>query len=113
MKFKAKDSGKVRIIELTGRIVLGDGDRELVSAVQAALNEGCRNIVRDLSGVPYMDSSGLGHSAICKKRSVEKEAGIAVVIPRSSGIPVPVQFCLRLTYEAFDTVIDAVGSFAK
>jgi anti-sigma B factor antagonist len=50
----------VTVLEVTGRIVLGEGGVMLRDSIQNALQAGAKKIVVDLGGVNYMDSSGLG-----------------------------------------------------
>lgn len=111
MKVNARQEGDVKILDLEGRIVLGDGDAELKNAVNAALGDGSQKIVINLRGVPYMDSAGLGEMMACKKRGLDKKAEVALVIPPGSKIPLAVQTCLRLAFDVFDDERAAVASF--
>ncbi len=48
------------LLEVSGRITLGEGGETLRHAIQDALNAGTRKLVLDLGNVNFMDSSGLG-----------------------------------------------------
>jgi anti-sigma B factor antagonist len=50
----------VTVLEVSGRIVLGDGGITLRDSIQAVLKTGAKKLVVDMGGVNYMDSSGLG-----------------------------------------------------
>ncbi len=50
----------VTVLEVSGRIVLGEGGVALRDSIQDALRTGAKKLVVDLGGVNYMDSSGLG-----------------------------------------------------
>jgi anti-sigma B factor antagonist len=50
----------VTILDVTGRITLGEGGVTLRDAIQEALKTGAKCLIIDLGGVSYMDSSGLG-----------------------------------------------------
>jgi anti-sigma B factor antagonist len=50
----------VTVLEVNGRIVLGDGGVTFRDSVQNALQAGTKKLVVDLGGVNYMDSAGLG-----------------------------------------------------
>lgn len=50
----------VTVLEVSGRIVLGDGGVTFRDSFQDALETGAKKLVVDLGGVNYMDSSGLG-----------------------------------------------------
>ena len=53
------DSG-VTVIEVTGRVMLGDASQRIETVLDELLAEGKRNFVFELSGVRYMDSTGIG-----------------------------------------------------
>lgn len=50
----------VTIIDLRGRITMGEGSVTLRDQVRREIDQGKTNIVLDLGGVTYIDSSGLG-----------------------------------------------------
>jgi anti-sigma B factor antagonist len=59
-KINIRHMGGVTILEVSGRVVLGDGGVALRDSIQSALMFGAKRLVVDLGGVNYMDSSGLG-----------------------------------------------------
>ena len=50
----------VTILDVSGRITLGEGGVTLRDAIQEALKTGAKKLIVDMGGVNYMDSSGLG-----------------------------------------------------
>ena len=56
---KITDQGVV-IIAVSGRVTLGDESAKIEEAVGELLEEGRRSFVFDLSGVKFMDSTGIG-----------------------------------------------------
>jgi len=62
MSFKAttREIGDVTVIDMDGRITLGEGSALLRDLVREKLSGGHRKIVLNLAGVNYIDSSGLG-----------------------------------------------------
>jgi len=50
----------VTILEVSGRIIIGEGGLTLRNALQEALTAGTKKLILDLGGVSYMDSSGVG-----------------------------------------------------
>ncbi len=50
----------VTVLEVSGRITLGEGGVTLRDAIQEALKTGTKTLVLDMGGVNYMDSSGVG-----------------------------------------------------
>ncbi len=50
----------VAILDLTGRITLGEGSVQLRDGVRFVLDKGQKKIILNLAGITYMDSSGVG-----------------------------------------------------
>ncbi len=55
-----RDSGTVTVVDLGGRIVLGDGSALLRKTVRQLLDENRIKILINLADVNYIDSSGIG-----------------------------------------------------
>lgn len=111
MKIAVKEAGKVRVIELKGRITLGAGDLELRKAVQDQLDAGHVSIVLMMQGVDYVDSAGLGELVACKKRAAAKGGNVKLVMPSESVYKVLSIVSLHLVFEIFDNEAKAIGSF--
>ena len=111
MKINVKEAGKVRVIELKGRITLGAGDLELRKAVQTQLDAGNNSIVLNMQGVEYIDSAGLGELVACKKRASAKGGNVKLVMPSESVYKVLSIVSLHLVFEIFDNEAKAIGSF--
>jgi anti-sigma B factor antagonist len=54
------DAGGIPVLRLRGRLTLGEGSRALRACITDIAAEGHKNLLLDLGGVSYMDSSGLG-----------------------------------------------------
>ena len=52
--------GNVSIVDLKGRIMLGDGSGVIRETIQGLVAKGERNLLLNLAEVTYIDSSGLG-----------------------------------------------------
>jgi len=59
-KITARQIEGATVLEVSGRIMLGEGAVILRDAIQDALKTGTRKLVLDMGGVSYMDSSGVG-----------------------------------------------------
>jgi len=55
-----RQSGDVAILDVSGRIVLGDGSKEVRNKITELVNAGHKKILLNLAEVSYVDSSGLG-----------------------------------------------------
>jgi anti-sigma B factor antagonist len=60
VKISVRETANAVILEATGRITLGASGASLQERVRELLDSGHKNIVLDLGGVTYLDSSGLG-----------------------------------------------------
>ncbi len=60
LKVKTREVGGVSVIDLSGKITLGDGSITLRDAVKDALAKGDKKILLNLADVNYIDSSGIG-----------------------------------------------------
>ena len=60
MKFKTREVDGVTILDLSGRITLGEGSGTLRDAVRDLVSKGSKKILLNLGEVDYIDSSGLG-----------------------------------------------------
>jgi anti-sigma B factor antagonist len=60
MKFKTRQIDGVTILDLSGRITLGEGSVTLRDAVHDAVAKGEKKLLLNLGNVDYIDSSGLG-----------------------------------------------------
>ncbi len=60
MKFKTREVDGVTILDLSGRITLGEGSGTLRDTVRDLVSKGSKKILLNLAEVDYIDSSGLG-----------------------------------------------------
>jgi len=111
MKIEVRTAGKVHIIDLHGRLVLGTTD-PLKEKVQQLLGEGHQRILLNLHGVPHMDSAGIGELAACKKRAIEKKGEIKLLKPKGKyHLAVETVIELMFGRSVFEDELKAVGSF--
>lgn len=59
------ETDNVIILDLEGKLMIGDGDILLREKVENLIEAGHRRIVLDLADVPYVDSAGLGEIVRC------------------------------------------------
>jgi anti-sigma B factor antagonist len=59
-KATARESGGATVVDLSGRITLGEGSAMLREMIRDLLNKGQNRIVLNLGDVNYIDSSGIG-----------------------------------------------------
>jgi anti-sigma B factor antagonist len=103
MKANVRQIGHVSVVDLSGKITIGEGDVALRNAVQELLDNGNSHILLNLEKVSYMDSAGIGELVACYKRSKEKDGSVKLLNPSGK-----VYDLLSLTKleEVFDTFTD-------
>jgi anti-sigma B factor antagonist len=113
MTTSTRQVGGVTIVDISGRIVLGEESAALRDLVCDLLSKGHKKILFNLGDVNYIDSSGLGHlvSAFTSVRKKEGELKLLNLTNR-------VQEVLQITrlYTVFDIMDDeavAVKSFGQ
>src|SRR5262245_5111843 len=60
LKTERTDVGDVAVLGITGKLAGGEEAEELRNAVAALVREKAKKVLIDLSGVPWMNSSGVG-----------------------------------------------------
>ena len=60
MRIEERIVGDVTILDLKGRITLGEGDEALKDEINSLTLQNRKRILLNLEGVPYIDSAGLG-----------------------------------------------------
>jgi anti-sigma B factor antagonist len=76
MSFKAaiREVGDVTVIDMDGRITLGEGSALLRDLIHQSLSKGRKKIVMNMAGIVYIDSTGLGE-LVSGYRLVKNEGG--------------------------------------
>jgi len=65
LTIETRDVGKVTILDMRGRITLGDEIEDLRNAVRNLVAKGQKKIILNLAEVDYIDSSGVGELVGC------------------------------------------------
>src|SRR5260370_19382222 len=65
MKIVEREVRDVTILDLHGKIVIGEGDDALRDAVNKRVDGGKTKLLLNLADVPYVDSAGLGEIVRC------------------------------------------------
>ena len=113
MTTSTRQVGEVTIVDISGRIVLGEESAALRSLVGELLSQRHKKILFNLGDVNYIDSSGLGH-LVSAFTSVRKQDGELKLL----NLTKKVHDVMRITklYTVFDILDDeasAVRSFGQ
>lgn len=104
--------GDVTILDLQGKVTIGEGDEALRNAVNTALDGGKTKLVLNLAEVPYVDSAGLGELVRCFS-TAKKKGGTLKLLNLTKKIQDLLAITKLLTvFETFESEDEAVKSFA-
>jgi anti-sigma B factor antagonist len=104
--------GRINIVEIAGKLIIGQGDVMLRAKLQEMLDEGERFFLFDLTRVSYMDSAGLGTVVACAKRANERSGVLKLVaLPQGKVDSLLTVTGLRRVIEAYGDEEAALASF--
>jgi anti-sigma B factor antagonist len=112
MQIEERVTGDVKLLDLKGRVTLGEGDELLKDKINSLLNQGHRKIVLNLADVPYIDSAGLGE-IVRTYTTVSRQGGSLKLLNLTKRITDLLSITKLLTvFETFDSEDEAVRSFS-
>ena len=111
MKTRVRTVGKVQVIGLRGKLILGRTEG-LTRALKKLVAGRQKRILVDLRRVPYMDSAGIGELAAWR-REARRENVALKLLKLNPQYQLDVEFLLSLIYPGaqFDDELQAVASF--
>jgi anti-sigma B factor antagonist len=103
MEISERTSGNVTLVDLSGKLNMGDATQRLHDKVNSLLQQGRKNIVLNLADVTSVDSGGLGE-LVRTLTTMQKHGGSLKV----ASLPKRVQDLLVMTrlLTVFDTYDD-------
>jgi anti-sigma B factor antagonist len=111
MQITERHVGDVAIIDLNGRLVLGDSDDLLRDKVNSLVQQGHKNILVNLGQLSYMDSSGLGELVGCYT-TVTRRGGALKLVGLTKRISDLLSITKLLTvFDSYEAEKEAVASF--
>ena len=111
MKIDERQVGDVVVLDLHGKILIGEGDDALREAVNRLSDSGKTKILLNLADVPYVDSAGLGEIVRCYT-TVSKKGGKLKLLNLTAKIRDLLAITKLLTvFETYDSEADAVQSY--
>ena len=112
MQIDERAVGDVILLDLKGRMTMGEGDELLKDKVNSLILQGRKKIVFNLEGVPYIDSSGLGE-IVRTYTTVSRQGGSLKLVNLTKRITDLLAITKLLTvFDTYDSEADAVRSFA-
>ena len=114
MAVDVRQKGKVSIVDVKGKLAVGEDQVQLRETLKGLLAEGHRLFVFNLLDVPFMDSSGLGETAACKMRVSRDDGTIKLVLHERSKVREVLKITgLDHAFEIYEDEGEALASFIK
>ena len=111
MQLEERRIGNVIILDAKGKLTLGDGDVLLKDKIHSLVQQGHKNIVLNLGGVPYVDSAGIGE-IVGSDTTLSRVGGTLRLLNLTKRIHDLLAITKLLTvFETFTSEDEAVRSF--
>ena len=114
MQISERMVGDVVIVDVSGKITLGDGgDAILKDKMRSLIQQGQKKVLLNLGDVSYVDSAGLGE-IVQAYATVTKSGGALKLMNTTKRIKDLLSITKLLTvFDTYDSEAEAVTSFSK
>jgi anti-sigma B factor antagonist len=113
LKAVVRPAGDVAIVDLSGRLTLGEGSGLVRNTIKDLVNSGRKNILINLKDVTYIDSAGLGELVGAYATVTNMGGNIKLLHPQSKVHDLLQVTKLYTVFIAFDDEAEALRSFAS
>ena len=111
MQIEERTVGEVTVLDLKGKMTLGEGDELLKDKINSLMNQGRGKILLNLEGVPYIDSAGLGE-IVRTYTTVSRQGGTMKLVNLTKRITDLLAITkLRTVFETYDSESEALQSY--
>ncbi len=108
MQITKRKNGNVTILDVKGKILIGDGITELREAID---NEEGGNLLLNFEKVPYLDSTGLGE-VVRSYTTIKNKGGVVKIVNLTNKVKDLLSVTKLITvFETFEDEEKAVSSF--
>lgn len=111
LDIKERQAGDVTVLDMDGKITIGEGSVALRSAIRRLLEEGKKKILLNLAGVGYIDSSGIGE-LVSSFTAINKEGGQLKLLKLTQKLQDLLAITKLLTvFDVYDEESEALSSY--
>jgi len=111
LSIRERQAGDVTILDLEGKITIGEGSVSLRTAIRRLIEEGKKKILLNLAGVGYVDSSGIGE-LVSSYTTINREGGQLKLLKLTQKIKDLLTITKLLTvFDVYDDEAQALNSF--
>src|SRR5215216_6661622 len=113
MQIEERSVGDVIVLDLKGKMTLGEGDELLKDKINSLLQQGHKKVILNLEDVPYLDSAGLGE-IVRTYTTISRQGGSLKLLNLTKRITDLLSITNLLTvFETYESEADAVRSFSS
>jgi anti-sigma B factor antagonist len=112
MTITERQVGSATVLKVTGRII-SDDTGQLKDKVTSLFGAGRSQIVLDLGGVTFIDSTGLGELISCHTTAVRQKSAIKLINLGKRSIELLVVTKLISVFDVYETEAEALASFTQ
>lgn len=111
LNISERQVGNVTILDMDGKITIGEGSVALRTAIRRLLEEGKKKILLNLAHVGYIDSSGIGE-LVSSYTAINKEGGQLKLLNLTQKLQDLLTITKLLTvFDVYDSESEALASF--
>jgi len=111
LNISERQAGDVTILDLDGKITIGEGSVALRTAIRRLLEEGKKRLLLNLARVTYIDSSGIGE-LVSSYTAINKEGGQLKLLNLTQKIQDLLTITKLLTvFDVYENESEALSSF--
>jgi len=112
MTIQERVVGSVTVLDLSGKLILGDGDTLLKDKIHSLVFQGRKQLILNMGAVSYVDSSGLG--ALVASSVTAKNNGAHIkMVSLTKRLHDLLSIAKLLTvFDSYDSEAEAISSFA-
>ena len=111
LNISERQAGDVTVLDLGGKITIGEGSVSLRSAIRRLIEEGKKKILLNLAQVSYVDSSGIGE-LVSSYTTIGRENGQLKIVNLTQKIQDLLAITKLLTvFDVYDDEATALNSF--
>ena len=113
LKITERKNGTIIILDLDGKIRLGDGSAELHEELRLLVNREEKKILLNMANVSHIDSSGLGE-LVSGFNTLERSGGELKLFQLSDKVhELMIMTKLLTVFDIYDSETEAVKSFER
>jgi anti-sigma B factor antagonist len=111
LNINERQAGDVTVLDMSGKVTIGEGSVALRTAIRRLLEEGKKRILLNLAQISYVDSSGIGE-LVSSYTAINKEGGQLKLLNLTQKIQDLLTITKLLTvFDVYDSEADALNSF--